>query len=332
MVLESVGGGGWAAERFGSVAVLARIRVEAAVLKGLRRYLEDSGYVEVVAPHVTKATGACENVDTMFELDYFGRRAYLTQTGQLYLEVLSQFLGKVWCSIHSFRAEPRVDNRHLTEFVLVELEFLGGFDELLREIEGAVGAGVRQAMSDAAGELEALGVDKYSAKRLLPPYERMTYTEAVEELREFGVKWGDDLKSVHERALVEMHGSRPLFITHYPKAIKFFNMRENPGNPEVVNSADLLMPWSGEAVGAAEREHRYERLVERLLESPMYSMLVERGGGLEDFDWYLEFWRSHGGKLHSGCGIGVARVVQSLLGVEDIRMATAFPMNRDSLY
>ncbi|RLF26652.1 MAG: asparagine--tRNA ligase, partial [Thermoplasmata archaeon] len=263
----------------------------------MRRYLEDSGYVEVVAPHVTKATGACENVDTMFELDYFGRRAYLTQTGQLYLEVLSQFLDKVWCSIHSFRAEPRVDNRHLTEFVLVELEFLGGFDELLREIEGAVGAGVRQAMSDAAGELEALGVDKYSAKQLLPPYERLTYTEAVEELRGFGVKWGDDLKSVHERALVEVHGGRLLFITHYPKSIKFFNMKENPGNPEVVNSADLLMPWSGEAVGAAEREHHYERLVERLLVSPMYRMLIERGGGLEDFDWYLEFWQSHGGKL-----------------------------------
>jgi len=332
MVLESIGRGGWVLKRFGDEATLARARVEAAVLKGMRRYLEDSGYVEVVTPHITKATGACENIATLFELDYFGRRAYLTQTGQLYLEVLSQFLGKVWCTIHSFRAEPEVDNRHLTEFVLVELEFLGDFEKLLREIEGTVGAAVKQVLKDAAGELELLGVDKSYVKKLLPPYERITYTEAVEELRDFGVKWGDDLKSVHERALVEMHGNRPLFITHYPKAIKFFNMRENPDNPEIVNSADLLLPWSGEAVGAAEREHHYERLVERLLESPMYRMLVERGGGLEDFDWYLEFWREYDGKLHSGCGIGAARVVQSILGLGDIRQATAFPMNRANLF
>lgn len=316
---------------FGERAFLVA-KVEAATLKGIRRYLEDKGFTEIVVPHITKATGACENIATMFELEYFGRHAYLTQTGQLYLEVLTPFLEKVWCTIHSFRAEPDIDDRHLTEFVLVELEFLGDFEMLLRYIEEAVYAGVYQAFRDAREELEQLGVDLGRLKSYIPPYQRITYTQAVEELAEYGVGWGNDLKSFHEKMLVEMHGNKPLFITHYPKEIKFFNMRENPDDPRIVNSADLILPYSGEAVGAAEREYRYERLLERLLSSTMYEMLVERGGSIEDFEWYLDFWRKHGGRLHSGCGIGVSRLVQSILGISDIRKATVYPMNRATLY
>jgi len=330
--VEKIVGEGKLAKRFSKKSFLARIKIEATVLKGLRRYFEKSGYIEVVAPHITKATGACENIATMFELDYFGRHAYLTQTGQLYLEVLSQFLGKTWCTIHSFRAEPKVDNRHLTEFVLVEMEFLGGFNRLLNEIENALGSAIKQVLSDCGDEIELLGIDGERLRSYLPPFQRITYTEAIEELSHTGVKWGDDLKSIHEKTLVKMHGNRPLFITHYPKSIKFFNMKENEMNPDVVNSADLLLPFSGEAVGAAEREHNYYKLIERLLESPMYRMLQERGGDIKDFDWYLDFWKNYGGKKHSGCGMGVARVVQSILGIEDIRLTTAFPMNREILY
>ncbi|MCD6562424.1 MAG: hypothetical protein J7K23_00730 [Thermoproteales archaeon] len=332
MKVKEILGEGDLAKRFNEKDFLARIKIEATVLKGLRHYFERNGYIEVVAPHITKATGACENIATMFDLDYFGRHVYLTQTGQLYLEVLSQYLGKTWCTIHSFRAEPRVDNRHLTEFVLVEMEFLGGFNQLLSEIERAIGSAIRQVLMDCGEEMELLDIDKERLKSYLPPFEKITYTEAVEELSSMGVRWGDDLKSIHEKTLVKLHGNKPLFITHYPKAIKFFNMKENEENPNIVNSADLLLPFSGEAVGAAEREHNYYRLVERLLASPMYRMLQERGGDIRDFDWYLDFWKNIGGKKHSGCGIGVARVVQSVLGANDIRLTTAFPMNRETLY
>jgi len=116
----------------------AVVKIEASLLKGARRYFEEHGFVEVIVPHLTRATGACENIATMFEVDYFGRRRYLSQTAQLYLEVLTPFLGKVWCIGPSFRAEPSVDERHLTEFPLIELEFAGNFRELLEHIEGVI--------------------------------------------------------------------------------------------------------------------------------------------------------------------------------------------------
>ena len=305
-------------------------KLEAATLKGLRHYFEDNSFVEIVVPHITKATGACENIDTMFSLDYFGRQAYLTQTGQLFLEVMSPFLQKVWCTIHSFRAEPTVDNRHLTEFTLVEMEFLGNLDELIKHTERAIFSAVKE-VSKMEEELAELGVDPERLKIFRPPYKRITYTEAIELLKgEFKLNWGDDLKSVHEKRLAEMFG--PVFITHYPKAIKFFNMRENDDNTEIVNSTDLILPMAGEAVGGAERESNYERLLQRLKESTMLKLLEARGGSIQDFDWYLEFWKEHEGVLHSGCGIGVSRVVQSILGLPDIRMATPFVMNKKKLY
>ena len=303
---------------------------EAMLLKGARDYLMENGFIEIVAPHITKATGACENIATMFELSYFGQRAYLSQTGQLYLEAMAMFLGKVWTVIQSFRAEPVADDRHLAEFTLIELEFLGGLEELLSHIEGIITRMVREALK-LEDEYRRAGVDVGRLYEVKPPFERITYTEAVELLSDMGVRWGDDLKSVHEKAIVERLGGRPVLVTHYPKEIKFFNMRENDENPEIVNSVDLLLPFSGEAVGGAEREYRYERLLKRLLESQMLKMLIERGGSVEDFDWYLNIYKTFGGRLHSGCGIGLNRVTQFVLGLSDIRGTTIFPLNRESL-
>jgi len=308
----------------------AVVKIEASLLRGARRYFEEHGFVEVVVPHLTRATGACENIATMFEVDYFGKRRYLSQTAQLYLEVLTPFLGKVWCIGPSFRAEPSVDERHLTEFTLIELEFAGDFGQLLEHIEGVICSMVGCVLAEREKELELLGVDADRLKRVGKPFEKITYTEAVGLLADYGVKWGDDLKSAHEKALVQMVGNKPLFVTHFPKAIKFFNMRENDENPAVVNSADLLLPMSGEAVGAAEREYRYEKLFERLVNSTMFKQLVEKGGSIEDFNWYLEFYKEHR-VLHSGCGIGLNRVTQFVLGAEDIRATTAFPLNRASI-
>jgi asparaginyl-tRNA synthetase len=308
----------------------AVVKIESSLLKGARRYFEEHNFIEVAVPHLTKATGACENIATMFELGYFGQRGYLSQTAQLYLEVLTPFLEKVWCIGPSFRAEPRVDERHLTEFTLVELEFAGNFKELLDHIEGTICSMINFALKEREEELQILNANIEKLGKIKRPFQKITYTEAVELLAEYGVKWGDDFKSHHEKMLVQMNGNQPMFVTHFPKAIKFFNMRENDENPAIVNSADLLLPISGEAVGAAERENRYEKLSERLVNSSMFKQLAEKGGTIEDFRWYLEFYKKHG-SLHSGCGIGLNRVTQFVLGTDDIRATTAFPMNRESI-
>ena len=132
----------------------------------------------------------------------------------------------------------------------------------------------------------------------------------------------------HEKLLVS--NGVPTFITHFPEAIKFFNMRRNEENPKVVNSADLILPCSGEAVGAAEREHDHELLKKKLLESEMYKRLKEKGKDIKDFGWYLNVVKEKPIK-HAGCGIGLNRVTQFILGIDDIRASTAYPMNRISL-
>ncbi|MDA4128106.1 MAG: hypothetical protein OK422_01365 [Thaumarchaeota archaeon] len=315
---------------FGDPRLQAIARVEASLLAGGRKYFESKGFTEVVIPHITRATGACENIATMFEVDFFGERRYLAQTGQLYLEVLTPYLEKVWAAGPSFRAEPDVDNRHLVEFMLLEMEFKGGFHELLEHIEGTIASMVGEVLKERLEDLKLLGADVERLEAVKPPFKRITYTDAVDLLAATGVRWGDDLKSAHEKYLAQYLGGNPIFVTHYPKAIKFFNMKENSINPDVVDSADLILPFSGEAVGAAEREYSFEKLTDRLLNSTMFRLLKEKGGSLEDFSWYLNFYREFGGCVHSGCGIGMNRVTQFVLGTDDIRATTTWPMNRES--
>jgi len=317
-------------ELFSTPEMQAVARIEASLLRGARKYFDANDFIEIIVPHLTKATGACENIATMFTVDHFSENAYLAQTGQLYLEVLTPFLKKVWCVGPSFRAEPSVDERHLTEFTLIELEFEGDLRQLMRHIENVIHFMVQEAIATRGEDLESLGVDK-DRINVKPPFKKVTYTDAVDQLRSFGVKWGDDLKSTHEKALVEIFGNKPLFITHYPKAIKFFNMKQSAYNSNIVNSTDLILPFSGEAVGAAEREYEYEPLLQRLKDSTMLRQLIERGGSIHDFDWYLDFYRLYGGTPHSGCGIGLNRVTQYVLGSNDIRASTVFPQNKQTI-
>jgi asparaginyl-tRNA synthetase len=311
--------------------IAAVARIESSLISGARKYLEKNGFIEVTVPHITKATGACENIATMFTVEFFGERKYLSQTGQLYLEVLTPYLERVWICGPSFRAEERVDSRHLCEFTLLELEFKGGFQSLLEYIEGTIMSMVQSAL-ERVEDLELLGSNIELLKSIRKPFRKIRYSEAVDKLSEYGVRWGDDLTEFHEKRIVEMEGNRPVFVTHYPKKIKFFNMREDPLNSEQVLSADLLLPYSGEAVGAAEREYQYENIRRRLMESSMFAMLQERGGKLEDFQWYLDFYREKGGVQHSGCGIGVNRVSQFIICINDIRGSTVWPVNRESAF
>ena len=309
---------------FGSPAFRAMVYVEGLLLKGARKYFDDMEFKEIVVPHITKATGACENIDTLFEVDYFGEAGYLSQTAQLYLESLIPWMNKVWCISPSFRAEPRVDDRHLTEFTLIELEFAGTFEELLEHIEGVITSMIESVLK----KMTSRWLDRNRLRRIVPPFQRITYAEVMEEL---GREFGHDISREEEQLLVKKFGDLPLFITHYPKSMKFFNMIENKDNPEIVDSADLILPFGGEAVGAASREYRPDRLYKRLTESQMLKQLETRGGSIKDFDWYIEVYRKYDTAPHAGCGIGLNRVTQFVLGVDDIRMCTAYPLNKGTI-
>jgi asparaginyl-tRNA synthetase len=318
-------------ELFMTSELKAVAKIEAELMKGARHYFEENEFTEVLTPHITKATGSCENVNTVFGIDYFGSQGYLAQTGQLYLESLVPTLGKVFCVGPSFRAEPDVDNRHLVEFPLIEMEIPGDFEEMITHIEKLLCRMLSGVLTNRHEELDFLGIDKKRLINVKRPFKRITYNEAVEILAKESVKWGDDLKSRHEKFLAEYLGNKPLFITHFPVEIKFFNMKTNRDNPKVVNSTDLILPGSGEAVGAAEREYEHERLLEKLKKSMMLKQLEQRGGSIKDFDWYLNFYKKYGGNPHSGFGMGLNRVTQFVLGWNDIRASTVFPLNRVSL-
>jgi len=309
---------------FDSPAFRAMVYVEGLLLQGARKYFDDMEFKEIVVPHITKATGACENIDTLFAVDYFGERGYLSQTAQLYLESLIPWMNKVWCISPSFRAEPRVDNRHLTEFTLIELEFAGTFEELLEHIEGVI-VSMTQAV---LRKMTSRWLDRNRLRQVIAPFPRITYNEAIQTLNQ---EFGHDITREEEQKLVEKHGNMPLFITHYPRQMKFFNMIENEQNPQLVNSADLILPFGGEAVGAASREYKADKLLKRLEESQMLRQLLAKGGSIKDFDWYIDVYKQYETAPHAGCGIGLNRVTQFVLGVDDIRMCTAYPLNKETL-
>jgi asparaginyl-tRNA synthetase len=309
---------------------MALIRVWDAMFRGARAYVEANGFIGVHnMPQIVGVTGACENIDTLFKLDYFGRQAYLAQSDQLYLELLTPSLGKVYAEIQSFRMEPEADDRHLAQFSLFEIEHLGGLDDLIANLSGIVKSAAARVAKDCAADLVTFGRDPQELLNL--EFKRITYTDAIEVLQpEFPtLAWGDDLKANHEKRLTEILG--PCFLTHYPLPIKFFNMRQNQQDPRVVNSTDMLLPLAGESVGAAEREHEHDVIEHRLKSSEMYRRLIELGGKDEDFAWYLDAHKGKDVPLHSGAGIGMARVAQFILGLTDIRQAVPFLLNAENL-
>lgn len=307
-------------------------KINSNLYTGAMEHLVKNGFCWVEVPTLTKITGACENVDTLYCLDHFGVEAYLAQTGQLYLEAKIPSHKKVWTSIASSRAECQVDGRHLNQFTLLEFEHAGNLEMLLGNIEALVKAMVKKAVDESSEELELIGVDSEKLSLCNKKFSRITYTKAIEMLgTAFDIEWGADLKSPHELFLVDALGGKPLFITHYPREIKFFNMRVNDYDENIVNSADLIMPFSGESVGSAERENNYERLVERLVESPMFKILKSKGKTIDDFAEYLNMVKKNP-VLHSGCGVGFNRISQSVLQSKDIRTSTNYPINSQNLY
>lgn len=288
--------------------------------RAIREYFNTEGFVRVRAPFMSGGIGSCENPRTLFSIDYQGQRLYFRQSEQLYLEMFIPFLKKVWCEGPSFRAERHIDERHLAEFNLYEFEFCGNFRQLLKRIEDLFSEIIIKTSLHADEHLTPLGADVNRLQKMMPPFPEITYATAIEYL---GLEWGSDLNGEHEKTLLSSHGSKPLFITHFPKELKFFNMRVNEEDPSVVNSADLILPYGGEAVGAAEREFQYEPVSKRLLESSMLTSFKEYGVGIDSFSPYLDHLKTSASVLHAGCGIGLERVLQFLLGVSDIRKVSA---------
>jgi len=313
-----------------SSRMAALIRLRGTLLKAIRHFMESEDFVEVTTPTITSLTGACEDFSTLFPLDYFGNRAFLTQTAQLHLEPLvhSQTLRRVYSINHSYRAEPRADHRHLTEFVLVEPEIGFGNLEILLDIEQRlVSSIVKSALETRREELEMLGADIATLETIKPPFRRITYTEAVKQLNKMGIEtaWGDDLDRRREIALLEWTHF-PTFITHYPLELKFFNMRQNREDERVVNAADLLLPGVGEVCGGAEREEDPVRLRQRLMTSQAMKHLLAAGGSAEDYEWYLQL-RDHDSIPYAGFGMGFERLVQFITGSESCLNCVEYPRN-----
>jgi asparaginyl-tRNA synthetase len=309
-------------------------RIESALYRGAEQYFIKNGFVNIPSvPHIVDITGACENVNTLYDLDYHGKEALLTQTGQTALEILlSNGLDKVCCTIHSFRKEQQADNRHLTEFPLIELEFVykegDGFEQLLEHIEGTIKSMIRNTIETEKETLNQLDADIDRLYTILNKnFTRIEYSEAIAYV---GKNWGQDLNHEDEQKIVSKHGNIPIFVMRYPEKIKFFNMQRNKQIQGTVNSTDLLLPYSGESAGAAVREHDYELLVEKLLKSDMYRILSTKGKTLEDFSTYLNAVKENP-VPHAGCGIGLPRVTQFILREQDIKQATVYPMNKHSL-
>lgn len=323
------------------------IKIYGSLGSGVRNHYSHIGLQYVDVPAIVGITGACENVDTLFKVgNRLGLPLFFTQTGQLALEQALQKFDGVWTVIYSGRDEEEEDNRHLRQFRLTEEEFGWSmvskakydeevmFENLLQHIENTVKASLTKILADNKEVLK--NTYKRDLKEITAAisgkFRRIAYEDAILLLKENGfadVEFGDDLKANHEQRVVEVLAKEtgevqmPTLIMKYPKEIKFFNMKVSTKDPRVVLSADLIMPISGESVGSAVREHDGVKLRDRLLGSNMFRLHKERGGTYADFTWYTEDIVMAGKtQPHAGYGLGNDRLMQYVLGVSDIRLAS----------
>jgi asparaginyl-tRNA synthetase len=295
----------------------AVLRVRHEVIRAIRDFFDSNGFVLCDAPIFTPA--ACEGTTTLFEVNYFeDQKAYLTQSGQLYMEAACMAFGKVYCFGPTFRAERSKTRRHLTEFWMVEPEVAyATLEDIMDLAERLVTFIVERVLERRRAELELLERDLSRLENVRPPFPRLRYDEAVERLREGGFEfsWGDDFGSPHETYLSE-HFDKPVMIHRYPATVKAFYMEPDPERPELALSVDVLAPEGyGEIIGGGQRIASLELLRERIREHRLPE---------EAFDWYLDL-RRYGSVPHSGFGLGIERTVAWICGLEHVREAIPFP-------
>jgi asparaginyl-tRNA synthetase len=299
------------------------MKIKHHMLHGFRGWLDQDKFWEVTPSVITQIAG--EGGSTLFPFKYFDQQAYLSQTAQMYLEVLMFGLERVYSITPSFRAEKSRTTRHLAEYSHLEVETAwAGLEENLHIQEELVAAGIHAAAKHAGPHLKDLGRDPEELLKIKTPFERLDYGEAIEKLQDLGehIQWGEDLSAAHEKKLTE-NRKAPIFITNYPKEIKAFYMKVNPQKPDTVLCADLLAPEGyGEIIGGSVREEDNASLIERLR---------KENANLKNYEWYLDL-RRYGSIPHAGFGLGVERVLMWICRLEHIRDATPFPrvINRAS--
>jgi len=296
-------------------AAILRIRAEAE--RAAREFMDSQDYTLTDAPIFTPA--ACEGTSTLFEVNYIDdEKAYLTQSGQLYIEATAMALGKVYTFGPTFRAEKSKTRRHLTEFWMLEPEAAYvELDEVMTLGEGLVSAIVQSVLKNKVRELETLKRDTTKLQNVKPPFPRISYEDAIKVLQKHGnpAKFGDDIGG-DEETIISNEFDRPVLVHRYPAAIKAFYMQPDAERPDLALAFDMLAPEGyGEIIGGSQRIHDYDLLVKRL-----------RGHNLpeEAFRWYLDL-RRYGSVPHSGFGMGLERTVAWICGAEHIREVIPFP-------
>jgi asparaginyl-tRNA synthetase len=291
------------------------MKVRSEVQKFTHEFFKNREFIEVSPPMFV--TSAVEGGSTLFSLKYFDENMYLTQSAQLYLEILIYSLEKVYCIAPSFRAEKSRTIRHLTEYWHIEAEqAFADMEDLMRLEEELLTHICQRTVETCRPELEELGADPSKLHSIKVPYPRITYTEAIERLnaKDFKIKWGDDMGYEEEKALAEGF-RKPFFVYDYPKQIKAFYCKTRRDKPLLAMSTDMLVPRIGEISTGGAREDDKERLVERLKETGLKE---------EDYDWYIDL-RRYGTVPHVGFGMGLERVLTWMLDLENIIDAIPFP-------
>ena len=300
------------------------MRIRNEILMAFRQYFYENGFILIDTPLLTGSIG--ETAATLFETQYFDLgKAYLAQTGQLYLEAACMAHGKVYCLGPTFRAEKSKTRRHLTEFWMLEaevayLEHEGNLDLQ----EDMVCCVVSRVLENCTDQLEELGRDLAPLRNVQKPFYRIDYNEAVEKLQAAGsnIEWGHDLGGEDETILTNMY-DRPVFVSNYPREAKAFYMKRNPDDPRTVLCADLLAPEGyGEIIGASQREDNYDYLVEEIKRNDL---------PLDVYGWYLDL-RKYGSVPHSGFGLGIERTVGWICGLPHVRETIPFARMLYKLY
>jgi asparaginyl-tRNA synthetase len=302
----------------------AILKVRDQLIWAIRKYFYDHKFVLIDTPILTGAVG--ETTSTLFETEYYHEgKAYLAQTGQLYLEAAIASFGKVFCFGPTFRAEKSKTRRHLTEFWMIEAEeaFYDN-DENMNLQEDMVVFFVNWILEKCQGELKELERDITALEKIQKPFPRITYDEAVERLQKAGtdIEWGSDFGGTDETVLTKMF-EKPVFVYNYPKQCRAFYMKPHPERDDLVLCADLLAPEGyGEIIGGSQRNDDLESLKKRIEEEKLPK---------DAYGWYLDL-RKYGSVPHSGFGLGVERVLAWLCGLSHIRETIPFPRTIYRLY
>lgn len=300
------------------------MKVRNEIIRSTYEFFNQEGFVKVDPPILTGASA--EGTTELFHTKYFDEDAYLSQSGQLYMEAAAMALGRVFSFGPTFRAEKSKTRRHLIEFWMIEPEMaFMDHDDSLELQEQYVSHVVQSVLENCKIELDTLERDTTKLENIKAPFPRITYDDAIQFLKDQGfddIDWGDDFGAPHETAIAEAY-DKPVFITHFPVEIKAFYMKPDPNNPKVALCADLIAPEGyGEIVGGSERIDDFElmsqRYEEHQLDGPAY-------------EWYLQL-RKYGSVPHSGFGLGLERTVAWISGTEHIRETIPFPRLLNRLY